>query len=547
MEMEMNDLAESGKFPSKSLNNENIDDGQDVEVSTDEFKSANEFNLQEQISETSLMNESSSGGLEKPVVVIHKEELTNIESEPDMKDEKVEREETLMPIKPNGDLQLAINGGTESNCQKNIESENGLLTDKNSRPLKSVKKLQRQLDSLWEKFNNLKENFAIMESELEMTSVQVKELLENEIPNRPDLEYDVQEQKTELLSSEAESVSKPQYKTEQEYNKESQGGYDSKIDYIYNTPILDKQLEEEQLRLLLGAIAQEAHQQAVNGFIKDQHELEVYQVNALEWAKKGENIQEKLSEMVRRCDDILQQAKIACNHILNQADTERLKELFMGRQEGIELIVNRMISRLPERASSLAEDKPLETNLPQMDLKDWHELLNGINSIEDAKRKSAFMQKQLGIERYRLLASWREESDKKRKTILSFIERQVLPVFDGIRDGERHSEPIILQIQESANSQGKELPTGLIQWFATYKALREEGLKILDNVDVRCIDVKRGDKMDYERHEPFDVEQDMALDNEHIKEVIRDGFEYWMEEDKRYRVLRPAQVIVVKN
>lgn len=545
--MEMNDLAESGKFPSKSLNNENIDDGQDVEVSTDEFKSANEFNLQEQISETSLMNESSSGGLEKPVVVIHKEELTNIESEPDMKDEKVEREETLMPIKPNGDLQLAINGGAESNYQKNIESENGLLTDKNSRPLKSVKQLQRQLDSLWEKINNLKENFAIMESELEMTSVQVKELLENEIPNRPDLEYDVQEQKTGLLPSEAESESKPQYKTEQEYNKESQGGYDSKIDHIYNTPILDKQLEEEQLRLLLGAIAQEAHQQAVNGFIKDQHELEVYQVNALEWAKKGENLQEKLSEMVRRCDDILQQAKIACNHILNQADTEKLKELFMGRQEGIELIVNRMISRLPERASSLAEDKPLETNLPQMDLKDWHELLNGINSIEDAKRKSVFMQKQLGIERYRLLASWREESDKKRKTILSFIERQVLPVLDGIRDGERHSEPIILQIQESANSQGKELPTGLIQWFATYKALREEGLKILDNVDVRCIDVKRGDKMDYEHHEPFDVEQDMALDNEHIKEVIRDGFEYWMEEDKRYRVLRPAQVIVVKN
>jgi molecular chaperone GrpE (heat shock protein) len=60
------------------------------------------------------------------------------------------------------------------------------------------------------------------------------------------------------------------------------------------------------------------------------------------------------------------------------------------------------------------------------------------------------------------------------------------------------------------------------------------------------MDVHVGDEIDYTRHEPFDVESDPTLRDEHVKAIIRKGYEYAADNGLSC-VLRPAQVVAVKN
>ncbi|MDD4401766.1 MAG: nucleotide exchange factor GrpE [Desulfitobacteriaceae bacterium] len=532
----MKDVAESGQLDStllgETLNNETIDEeptGKDGESSVGELIPANEFSMKYETTETSLETDVSSGGMEASAILIGDVETTDIMKGSEITERKLDinsEEQVLIPDERTIEPQvLNIVGEQALLSQDQIGTEQKGVLRNNNTSAAQFEQLQRQINELENHMSSIMENIVDMRDKIKTNSTQVKAL---ESIVAPGVNPNVLPAK------------------EFEINQETANECVNKIDPVYEEPIyLDKQKEEEPLIFIPETIVQEAHQQAVNGYIKDQQEMDGYQESALGWDKKGKIIQGTLPDMVIHCNDVLQQAELARESCSCQSD--KLRDLIMGRQEGIILIVNRMISRLPERAISLSEYKSLESKLPQMDLSEWQKLLNGSDNVEEANKKVASRQKQLGTERYRILANWREESDKKRKTILSFVERQVLPVLDGIGDGERHSEPIMRQVQEVAELQGKEMNSSLQLWFDTYRALREEILKLLAMVGIRRLDVKRGDKMDYDRHEPFDVEQDMALENEYVKEVIRDGFEYWMEEDNLYRVLRPAQVIIVKN
>lgn len=546
--MNMNDFLESGQpkntWLDETLNKEKTDEIKDPEVSPVELMPADKFSVpEEETTRTDLETEGGAKVIEASASVIYKEESTDIKSElvktTDYTPDISGTAEIFVPVEQIGDSQVLIINENESNqSQKNDDPEDDEATHETSASLKPVEQLQGQVNELQDKIQNIKDALATVEYKLKTTSNQVKDLLRRDAMDRPTSEDNMPGQEAVLLLS-----------------QEKENGLDNEDDIEIRTPdkaellendaSLDKQSEEEQLLPLMETIALEAHHKAVDGSVKDQEEMATYQLSAMEWATKAKKIQEGLPDIVCRCNEILQRADLARQNISGQSD--KFRELITGRHEGFELIVNRMISRLPEKAKSLTDDKTLETKLPHMDLSEWQDLLNGSDSVEEANKKVASRQKQLGTERYRILARWREESDKKRKNILGFVERQVLPALDGIGDGERHSETIVRQIQEASESQGIETYTGLILWFATYEALRVEIFKLLDEAGIRRLDVKRGDKIDYDRHEPFDVEKDMELENEYVKEVIRDGFEYWMEEDKVHRVLRPAQVIIVKN
>ena len=52
--------------------------------------------------------------------------------------------------------------------------------------------------------------------------------------------------------------------------------------------------------------------------------------------------------------------------------------------------------------------------------------------------------------------------------------------------------------------------------------------------------------IDFERHEPSSVEADPGMENEQIKEISRDGYEY-VEHNGNRQTLRVARVVVIKN
>ena len=71
-------------------------------------------------------------------------------------------------------------------------------------------------------------------------------------------------------------------------------------------------------------------------------------------------------------------------------------------------------------------------------------------------------------------------------------------------------------------------------------------MTMLNDVGVYRMDIEPGMMIDFERHEPSLVEADSEMENEQIKEIGRDGYEYVAQNGNR-QTLRLARVVVVKN
>jgi molecular chaperone GrpE (heat shock protein) len=82
-------------------------------------------------------------------------------------------------------------------------------------------------------------------------------------------------------------------------------------------------------------------------------------------------------------------------------------------------------------------------------------------------------------------------------------------------------------------------------WVQTYTVLRERLLDLLKRFDINQMLIQPGEAANYDRIEAFEIVTDLAFKNEQVKEVARRGYEY--QEGNAVQVLRPAQVILVKN
>ena len=145
--------------------------------------------------------------------------------------------------------------------------------------------------------------------------------------------------------------------------------------------------------------------------------------------------------------------------------------------------------------------------------------------------------------RYLLVSDAQTRVQKLRKGLLGFIEKQVLPVIDGLDDGEKVSRQLVESLSAGNSMQQEHLGV----WMGTCGNLRDVLINLLEGVEVRKMTVETGKPVDFDRQEPFDTEPDPDLNTEDIKEVSRNGYEYSAGKEGKFLVLRPAQVIVVKN
>ena len=216
-----------------------------------------------------------------------------------------------------------------------------------------------------------------------------------------------------------------------------------------------------------------------------------------------------------------------------------------GREEGLDLIV-KMLTRLqehpfiPDGITELADVVPL----PSCKAEDeWKNLLSKETDETSARKLITVRLRQAANERYQVVARQRELAEGRRKSVLNFVEKQVFPIIDAVDDGQRYSEDLVSQ----ACGEYPEWEEPLKRWFHAYRVMRDVLLEMLQEVGVHTMEVKLGTAIDYDRHEPFDVEADPSLGNECIKAVTRSGYEYFPRDEGEVRVLRAAQVVVVKN
>ena len=170
------------------------------------------------------------------------------------------------------------------------------------------------------------------------------------------------------------------------------------------------------------------------------------------------------------------------------------------------------------------------------------ELLKGETDEKSAQEKINKKLDAIGRSDYKLVSKAGELADKKQKTWLDFVEKQVLPILDGINDGKNHTSILINELME----QYQESESKLSGWFNTYVTLSSSILTMLNDIGVYRMDIEPGMMIDFERHEPSSVEADSEMENEQIKEIGRDGYEYTAHNGNQ-QTLRVARVVVIKN
>jgi len=278
---------------------------------------------------------------------------------------------------------------------------------------------------------------------------------------------------------------------------------------------------------------------------KEMEEFEQQKTQFEKWAGVASQLLPGITELESRWTECFEKK----NSSFDSELSEELRKAFLNRCEGIRLTL-KMLSRLPDKLSWLlsATDKAFEPPSPC----DFQLLIPELEKLEEEEGSGneqtiSYVEnkcKEIRHRNYQRITAIRESAEDLRKGFFDFMEKQFFVIVDGVEDGKKNS----LDLKASLLS-GYEPQKELIEnWFCLYDELIAMANEFLALFRISPIVAQKGESVNYEQHEPFDVEPDETLQDEQVKEMIRKGYEYGEKlfSEKNY-VIRPAQVVVVKN
>ncbi len=301
----------------------------------------------------------------------------------------------------------------------------------------------------------------------------------------------------------------------------------------------DKEIVSKEPVLDIQGLIAQAKAEEQESIKDDEKSIKLCLKNAEFWLERGKRLKLMIKEAADATDDVIANS----NEILESLSKE-LKKALESSQQGLN-IIGRMLQRLvnqDDRLKSLVEEIELADNLKELEEDEWMKLMEGEMNENSAQKK---INKNLDIIRrsnYKLVSKAGDLAEKRQKTWLDFIGKQVLPILDGIIDGKNPTSILIDELME----QYQESESKLSEWFNTYFTLSSTILTMLNDLGVYRMDIEPGMMIDFERHEPSSVEADPVMENEQIKEISRDGYEYVAHNGNR-QTLRVARVVVIKN
>lgn len=289
---------------------------------------------------------------------------------------------------------------------------------------------------------------------------------------------------------------------------------------------------DEQQHLIEQALAKDKAE-----LEQDKQELKIHAQKIQQWTQRWKTLKQTLKANEERIEQILSDSRKIQGSL-----PHHLQEQFQGRQQGLDLI-GKMLNRLLESTEIDTDDNSELLELPSLSQPDLMTLIEAEQLEQSAEKLIKNKSKEVGIQRWQLVTQQRDLAEQYRKNWLHFVERKVLPILDGINEGQQHAETLISQLPKD----NAEQEDNFKHWLQTYSDLQELFSQLLRYIKVYPMQVNIGKSMDYLRYEPFDVQPDLKLNNECVKEEIRQGYEYEIETEKEPLVLRPALVVVVKN
>lgn len=271
----------------------------------------------------------------------------------------------------------------------------------------------------------------------------------------------------------------------------------------------------------------------------DEKRVELCLKNAGFWLERGKKLKLMIKEAADAADEV-----IANSHKILDSLPDELKKTLENSQQGLN-IIGRMLQRLinqDDRLKSLVAEIELADNLKELEEAEWKKLLESEKNENSAQKKINKKLDSIRRSNYKLVSTAGELAEKQQKRWLDFIGKQVLPILDGIIDGKNHTSNLIDELME----QYQESESKLSEWFNTYFTLNSSLLTVLNDLGVHRMDIEPGAMIDFERQEPASIEADPVMENEQIKEISRDGYEYVAHNGNR-QTLRVARVVVIKN
>ncbi|MEE4377638.1 MAG: nucleotide exchange factor GrpE [Candidatus Competibacteraceae bacterium] len=219
----------------------------------------------------------------------------------------------------------------------------------------------------------------------------------------------------------------------------------------------------------------------------------------------------------------------------------RFHDDWYNRYEGLRLLT-KTLTQLPDQLAKVSMEQYQQPLDAPLTAQQWTDLLQDTGEWPSAYKRREQILTERGNARYQQIFQAREQLVQLKQGVLDCIVEYVLPVLDGLDEGERLSRPLI----EASRQESTAVANILIAWRNSYAILRTQLLPILEQVGIRQITIKPGMLIDYYRHEPCAVEFDPNAVAESINAEVRKGYDY-VDEDDRVYVLRPAQVVVFQH
>lgn len=304
-------------------------------------------------------------------------------------------------------------------------------------------------------------------------------------------------------------------------------------------PQADEEAAQQGPVLAYQALVAEARAKAAEETDDDRESIRLCAEKLAFWTNRAKSLKLKLREAAGAIDEAL-----ADSSNIHANLPEEVREPLANNQEGLN-IIGRMLQRLvdqDDRLEDLVKEIEIADTLETPDEDAFMDLLEGEQDGKSAKRKINRRLRTMRRANHARVSEAANLADKRQKAWRDFVGIQALPIADGIRDGTGHTSSLIDELAK----QHRESESQLRDWFDTHATLRNTMATMLNDLGVFRMDLEPGMVIDYERHEPCSVEADPGMENEQIKEISRDGYEYLAYDGSR-KTLRVARVVVVKN
>ncbi|MEH7415773.1 nucleotide exchange factor GrpE [Neobacillus drentensis] len=227
-----------------------------------------------------------------------------------------------------------------------------------------------------------------------------------------------------------------------------------------------------------------------------------------------------------------------------------LKEKLENRQEGVRLSV-KTASRLQRK---LNIEKPIEEGISEFIL--WEDVSSDQDRVIDSEgnelsheteqspEESIGHLEEVSKQNEETLEQVKGAIEAAEKRFVTFIEKALAPVMDGLYSGDMYAKDLIVEVTDSY----PDYSPYVTEWLTVYTTLMSSIKKILDQFSVGLLIPETGQFFNEREHEPLVIVEDPSMENEQIKEVIRYGYFYQgVIYNQEGFIIRPAQVSVVKN